>query len=174
MQKIVTTLWFNDNAEEAVTFYTSVFKRSRVVRTTYYSEAAATRLGRVPGSVLTISFKIASQEFLAINGGPTVSFTPAISLMVNCKGQREIDTLWRKLTDGGTPEQCGWLRDKYGVSWQIVPATLPDLLGDGGEASDRVFAAMLDMEKIDTAALKAAREATPPIVAENTEPEPTT
>lgn len=170
MQKIITTLWFNDNAEEAVQFYTGVFKRSRIVRTTYYSEAAATRLGRVPGSVLSISFKIASQDFLAINGGPTVNFTPAISLLVNCKSQREIDSLWKKLTDGGEPEQCGWLKDKFGVSWQIVPASLPDLMGDGREESDRVFAAMLEMQKIDIAALKTAREAVP--VSEQEEPAP--
>lgn len=171
MQKIVTTLWFNDNAEEAVQFYTGVFKRSRIVRTTYYSLAAATRLGREAGSVLSISFKIASQDFLAINGGPTVNFTPAISLLVNCKSQREIDSLWKKLTEGGTPEQCGWLKDKYGVSWQIVPASLPDLMGDGGEASDQVFAAMLEMQKLDIAILKAARDVAPSLDETPIEPE---
>ncbi len=161
MQKIVTNLWFDENAEEAVRYYTSIFKRSRIVDTAYYSDAAAKRLGRVPGSVLTITFELEEQTFIAINGGPHFSFSPAISLLVNCETQKELDKIWRRLVAKGTPEQCGWLRDRFGVSWQVVPRKLQELMATPGPAADRLFTAMLEMKKLDIEALEAAYAETP-------------
>ncbi|RYZ13543.1 MAG: VOC family protein [Myxococcaceae bacterium] len=154
--KIVTTLWFNFNAEEAVGFYTSLFKDSKVLAVTRYTEA-----GPGPaGSVLTCEFQLAGQRFIALNGGPEFPFTGAISLTVNCETQGEVDELWNKLTaNGGRPVQCGWLQDRFGLSWQIVPTVLPELLKTlPPEKASRVTQAMLKMVKLDIAALKRAAE----------------
>ncbi|MBY0310131.1 VOC family protein [Patescibacteria group bacterium] len=160
MQKIVTNLWFDENAEEAVRYYTGIFKHCRILHTSYYGEAAAKRLGRTPGSVLVITFELEGQQFAAINGGPHFSFTPAISLVVNCETQAELDKIWKKLAAKGSVEQCGWLRDRFGVSWQVVPTRLQELMATPGEAANRVVAAMLDMKKLELDVLEAAyREA---------------
>ncbi|MBC8001681.1 MAG: VOC family protein, partial [Opitutaceae bacterium] len=127
MQRITPFLWFNDNAEEAVKFYTSIFKNSKITKTTRYDEAGEKAAGRPAGSVMTIEFKLEGQEFLALNGGPIFKFTEAISLVVNCKTQAEVDRYWKKLSAGGKEVQCGWLKDKYGLSWQIVPTVLGEL-----------------------------------------------
>ncbi len=173
MQRIIPNLWFDDNAEEAVRYYTSIFKRSRVVTTSYYSEAAATRLGRTPGSVLTITFELENQTFMAINGGPHFTFSPAISLLINCETQAELDKIWKRLSVKGKPEQCGWLRDRYGVSWQVVPQRISELMATPGPGADAMFAAMLDMQKLDLATLEAAYEsatgiAVPPVTGPDT------
>ena len=155
MQKITPFLWFNDNAEEAMNFYTSIFKNSKIGEVTRYGEA-----GPGPkGTVMTATFQLEGQEFMALNGGPHFSFTPAISLFVDCKTQEEVDELWARLSEGGSTEQCGWLRDKFGLSWQIIPSVLGELLRDKDpEKSKRVMEAMLKMNKIDIAALKRAYE----------------
>ena len=142
-QKITPCLWFDFNAEEAVAHYLSIFPNSRILSTTLYGEFAAGR----KGAVMTILFEIDGQRLLALNGGPQFKFTPALSLMVNCDDQTEIDALWEKLAEGGEHIQCGWLTDKFGVSWQIVPRVLPDLLGGGAERTDRVMRAVLSMEQ---------------------------
>lgn len=154
MQRIQPCLWFNQNAEEAVKFYLDIFKNSKITGITYYTEA-----GPGPaGSVLTISFQLNGQDFLALNGGPVYTFTPAISLVVNCDTQDEIDYYWDKLSaDGGMTVQCGWLQDKFGVSWQIVPPILSELLADPDTAKvQRVMQAMLKMVKLDINTLKQA------------------
>jgi len=154
MQKIVTFLWFDDQAEEAANFYVSLFKNSRVLNVTRYGDA-----GPGPkGSVMSVTFQLEGQEFYALNGGPHFSFTPAISLFVNCETQPEVDGLWEKLlAGGGRPDRCGWLQDKYGLSWQIIPTALGKLMGDKDpEKSKRVMQAMLKMQKIDIAALQKA------------------
>ena len=153
MQKIVTFLWFNDNAEEAMTFYVSIFKNSKVVGVTRYGDA-----GPGPkGKVMTATFQLAGQEFYALNGGPQFSFTPAISFFVNCETQQEVDELWEKLSAGGQQSQCGWLKDKYGLSWQIVPKILGKLLGDkDAKKANSVMQAMLQMKKIDIKGLQQA------------------
>lgn len=151
-QKITPCLWFDFNAEEAVAHYLSIFPNSRILSTTLYGEFAAGR----KGAVMTILFEIDGQRLLALNGGPQFKFTPALSLMVNCDDQTEIDALWEKLAEGGEHIQCGWLTDKFGVSWQIVPRVLPDLLGGGAERTDRVMRAVLSMEKLDIARMQEA------------------
>ncbi len=155
-QKITPCLWFDFNAEAAVAHYLSIFKDSRIVSMTHYGEA-----GPGPaGAVMTILFEIDGQQFLALNGGPQFKFTPALSLIVNCDDQAEIDRLWEKLSDGGAPGQCGWLTDKFGVSWQIVPRSLPALLLSGdAERSDRMMRAVMTMKKLDIAKLQEAFEA---------------
>lgn len=159
MQKITPCLWFNDNAEEAVDFYRSVFKNSKITSTARYGEAGAAASGRPKGSVMTIVFELDGQEFMALNGGPHFKFTPAISLMVNCKRQAELDEYWGKLSEGGATQQCGWLTDKYGVSWQIVPAALGQMVQDSEpERSERVMKAILQMEKLDLQTLQEAYE----------------
>jgi predicted 3-demethylubiquinone-9 3-methyltransferase (glyoxalase superfamily) len=152
-QKITPCLWFDFNAEEAVAHYLRIFPTSRVVSTTRYGEA-----GPGPkGAVMTILFEIDGQQFLALNGGPHFKFTPALSLIVNCDDQAEVDTLWEKLAEGGAPGQCGWLTDKFGVSWQIVPRALPELLtGSDAERSDRLMRAVMKMKKLDVAQLQQA------------------
>ena len=153
-QKITTFLWFNNNAEEAVNFYVSVFKNSKVLKTVRYSE-----VGPGPkGSVMTIDFELDGQRFMALNGGPEFKFTEAISLMVNCETQEEIDYFWEKLSEGGQKVECGWLKDKFGLSWQVVPAILPELMGRGDEKTDRFMAAMMKMKKLDIEELKKAAE----------------
>ncbi len=155
-QKITPFLWFDQNAEEAVRFYTAIFKDSKVL-----SEARWGEGGPVPkGTLMTSKFQLAGQEFMALNGGPQFHFTEAISLMIPCESQQEIDTLWERLiAGGGSPGQCGWLKDKFGLSWQVVPATLGELLNDKDPAkAARVGAAMLKMHKIDLATLLKARD----------------
>lgn len=159
MQKITPFLWFDDKAEEAVNFYVSIFKNSKVVSTTRYGEDAAEAAGRPKGTVMTVSFQLEGQEFIALNGGPHFKFTEAISFLVNCETQEEIDELWEKLSKGGEKGQCGWLKDRYGLSWQIVPPILGKMLQDkDAEKSKRVMKAMLQMHKIDIKSLKHAYE----------------
>ena len=157
MQKITPFLWFNDNAEEAVKFYTSIFKTSRVGGIARYNEPGAKVSGRPKGSVMTVEFKLAGMEFIALNGGPEFKFNESISFVVNCRTQAEVDYYWKKLSAGGREVQCGWLRDKFGVSWQIVPTVLGELLSSrDAEKSRRVMQAMLKMVKLDIRKLKQA------------------
>jgi predicted 3-demethylubiquinone-9 3-methyltransferase (glyoxalase superfamily) len=150
-------LWFNDKAEEAVKFYTSIFKSSKIGTIARYGEEGEQVAGRPKGSVMTVRFQLEGQEFLALNGGPHFKFTEAISFVVNCKTQAEVDKYWKKLSAGGKEVQCGWLKDKYGVSWQIVPTILGELLSDKDVAkSQRVMRAMLKMVKLDIKKLKQA------------------
>lgn len=153
MQKITPFLWFDSQAEEAMNFYVSIFRNSKVLTVNRYGEA-----GPGPrGSVMTASFLRDGQEFVALNGGPQYKFTPAISFVVNCESQAEVDDLWDKLSAGGREDQCAWLQDKFGVSWQIVPRVLIELLNDPDPAkAQRVMAAMMKMKKIDIAALQRA------------------
>ena len=155
MQKITPFLWYDNNAEEAVSLYISVFKNSKITDITRYGDA-----GPGPkGSVMTIAFQLEGQDFIALNGGPMFKFTDAISLSVDCKTQREVDELWKKLSAGGQPGQCGWLKDKFGLSWQIVPSALVEMLQDqDAEKSNRVMQAMMQMRKIDVASLRRAYE----------------
>lgn len=153
-QKITTFLWFNDNAEEAVNFYVSVFKNAKVLKTVRYGD-----VGPGPkGQVMTIEFELDGERFIALNGGPQFKFTEAISLMVHCETQEEIDYFWEKLSEGGEQVECGWLKDKFGLSWQIVPAIWLELIGEGGEKTDRFMAAMMTMKKFDIEQLKKAAE----------------
>ncbi len=153
MQKITPFLWFDSNAEEAMNFYVSIFKNSKVLKVTRYGEA-----GPGPkGTVMSATFQLKGQDFFALNGGPLFSFTPAISFFVNCETQQEVDELWEKLSEGGQKERCGWLKDKYGLSWQIIPSALGEMLGDKDPAkASRVMHAMLQMNKIDIKGLKQA------------------
>ena len=153
MQKIVPFLWFDGKAEEAMNFYVSVFKNSRVVRVTRYGEG-----GPGPkGTVMSATFQLEGQDFYALNGGPQFTFTPAISLFVNCETQQEVDELWDKISEGGRRDRCGWLQDKYGLSWQIIPSVLGKMLGDKDpEKANRVMKAMLQMDKIDIKRLQEA------------------
>jgi predicted 3-demethylubiquinone-9 3-methyltransferase (glyoxalase superfamily) len=153
MPKIITFLWFNNNAEEAVNFYVSIFKNSRVGKITRFGEA-----GPGPkGSVMSASFELEGQTFMAMNGGPQSPFTEAISLFVNCESQPEVDDLWEKLSAGGEPGRCGWLKDKFGLSWQIIPSALGEALGNKDpEKAKRAMQAMLQMSKIDIERLKQA------------------
>lgn len=155
LQKITPSLWFDGNAEEAVTFYVSLFKNSKINGIARYGDAGP----GVKGTVLTVDFQLDGQIFLAINGGPEFTFTPAISFMVNCETQQEVDELWEKLTAGGEEVQCGWLKDKYGLSWQIVPTVLGEMMQDKDpEKAKRVTEAMLRMKKLDIKALREAYE----------------
>jgi predicted 3-demethylubiquinone-9 3-methyltransferase (glyoxalase superfamily) len=158
MQKITPFLWFDDQAEEAVKFYTSIFKNSKVGRVLRYDEQAAKAAGRPVGSVLTIEFEIEGQKFVALNGGSQFKFNESVSFVVNCETQEEVDYYWGKLTaDGGQESACGWLKDKFGVSWQITPTALIDMLHDKDpEKAERVMKAMLQMQKIDIKKLKKA------------------
>ena len=158
MQKITPFLWFDNQAEEAAKFYTSVFKNSKVGKITRYGEAAEKAAGRPAGSVMTVEFELEGQKFTALNGGPVFKFNESISFVVNCETQEEVDYLWEKLTaDGGKDVECGWLRDKYGLSWQIVPTVLIEMLQDKDhEKAERVMKAMLQMQKIDIKTLKEA------------------
>jgi predicted 3-demethylubiquinone-9 3-methyltransferase (glyoxalase superfamily) len=153
MQKITPFLWFNDNAEDAINFYVSIFKNSKIVSVTRYGDA-----GPGPaGSLMTAAFELEGQAFTALNGGPQFKFTEAISFFVNCQSQAEVDDLWTKLTDGGEEGPCGWLKDKFGMSWQIIPTILTELMSDPDPAkAQRVAQAMFQMKKIDIAALKHA------------------
>ncbi len=155
MQKITPFLWFDNNAEEAAEFYASIFPESKIVSTSRHGEAG-------PGpaeTVMTVSFQLQGQEFTALNGGPQFKFTEAISFVVNCETQEEVDELWEKLSDGGEEGQCGWLKDRFGLSWQIVPSVLGELLNDPDPVrAQRAMQAMLQMRKLDIDRLKQARE----------------
>lgn len=153
MQKITPFLWFDDKAEEAADFYVSIFKNSKIASLARYGEAGP----RPKGSVMTVNFQLEGQDFIALNGGPLYTFSPAISFFVDCKTQQEVDELWEKLTVGGSEIQCGWLKDKYGVSWQIIPSALMELMQDKDPVkSQRVFKAMLQMTKLDIEGLRRA------------------
>ena len=155
MQKIIPFLWFDHQAEEAMKYYVSIFKNSKVVSVARYGDA-----GPGPkGTVMMATFQLEGQEFYALNGGPKYRFTPAISLFVSCETQEEVDRLWEKLTEGGRADQCGWLQDKYGLSWQIIPTILGKLMSDPDpKKSQAVMKAMLQMAKLDIARLKQAYE----------------
>ena len=153
MQKIVPNLWFDTEAEEAASFYTSIFEDSKILRTLHFGEAGP----RPAGMVMTVTFQLEGQEFTAINGGPEFKFTEAISLLVNCESQEEVDELWSKLSADGEEGPCGWLKDKYGLSWQIVPTVLDQMLQDeDSDRANRAMKAMLQMSKIDIGALEEA------------------
>jgi predicted 3-demethylubiquinone-9 3-methyltransferase (glyoxalase superfamily) len=159
MQRITPFLWFEDQAEEAAKLYTSIFKNSRIGGVTRYDEEGAKAAGRPKGSVMTVSFELDGQEFTALNGGPVFKFTEAISLVVNCETQAEVDHFWQKLSAGGQEVQCGWLKDRFGVSWQVVPTVLPEMLqAKDPDKAKRVMTAMLKMKKIDIDGLKKAYE----------------
>jgi predicted 3-demethylubiquinone-9 3-methyltransferase (glyoxalase superfamily) len=156
MRKITPFLWFDGKAAEAAAFYTSIFENSKIVGETLYGDA-----GPGPkGSVMSVTFELDGQEFVALNGGPRFTFTPALSLFVTCESQEEVDRFWERFSEGGESQGCGWITDKYGLSWQIVPSVLRELLRDEDAAkSARVMQAMLEMTKLDIAALKRAKEA---------------
>jgi predicted 3-demethylubiquinone-9 3-methyltransferase (glyoxalase superfamily) len=159
MQKINPCLWFDDKAEEAAKFYVSIFKNSKLGNITRYGEAGAEVSGRPTGSVMTVTFEIEGQEFVALNGGPHFKFSEAISFMVKCETQKEIDEMWEKLSQGGKEGQCGWLKDKYGLSWQIVSPVWDEMLRDKDvKKSERVMKAILQMSKPDIKTLKQAYE----------------
>jgi predicted 3-demethylubiquinone-9 3-methyltransferase (glyoxalase superfamily) len=160
MQKITPFLWFDDQAEDAANFYTSVFKNSKIGRIFRNTEAAAEKTGHPVGSVLTIEFEIEGQKFVALNGGPLFKFNESVSFVINCETQEEVDYFWEKLTaNGGEESACGWLKDRFGLSWQVTPTVLIDMLHDSDqEKSERVMQAMLQMKKIDIKTLKDAYE----------------
>lgn len=156
-QKITPFLWFDDKAEEAAKFYASIFKNSKVGKVTRYDEEATGPTGRPVGSVMTVEFELEGQEFVALNGGPIFKFTEAVSFVVNCETQEEVDYFWSKLSAGGEESRCGWLKDKFGLSWQVVPVVLIEMLADKDTAkAKRVMHAMLQMDKIDIPTLKKA------------------
>lgn len=162
LQRISPCLWFDNLAEEAARFYCSVFRHSRIVRISRYGEAGYEIHGRPAGSVMTVEFELDGQTFTALNGGPVFTFNEAISLQVFCATQAEVDHYWEQLATGGDPsaQQCGWLKDKYGVSWQIVPSVLADLMSDAdSRKSERTMTALLPMKKLDIAALQRAHDA---------------
>ncbi|HUQ30273.1 MAG TPA: VOC family protein [Candidatus Paceibacterota bacterium] len=149
MQKITPCLWFDTQAEEAANFYASIFKNSKVKNVTRYDEASAAVSGQPAGSALTVAFELEGQEFIGLNGGPVFTFSEAVSFSIDCKDQEEVDYFWEKLSEGGSESQCGWLKDKFGLSWQVVPSVLPKLLGDTDAVkAKRVVEAMLKMKKI--------------------------
>jgi predicted 3-demethylubiquinone-9 3-methyltransferase (glyoxalase superfamily) len=155
VQKITPFLWFNDNAEEAMNFYASIFKNSKIGNVSRYPEGGPGPAGKV----MSATFQLEGQEFMALNGGPQFKFSEAISFFVNCETQKEVDELWKKLSAGGQEGRCGWLKDKFGLSWQIIPSALGKMLGDKDrDKAKRVMAAMLQMKKIDIEGLKRAYE----------------
>jgi predicted 3-demethylubiquinone-9 3-methyltransferase (glyoxalase superfamily) len=157
MQKITTFLWFDHQAEEAANFYTSIFINSKIVQINHYPRAMEEVSGKKAGDVMTVVFELAGQEFVALNGGPEFSFTPAVSLVVYCDSQAEIDTMWEKLSAGGKEIQCGWLADRFGVSWQIVPRNINELFSSSDqEKNERTAQALLTMKKINIDALNMA------------------
>ena len=157
IQKITPFMWLDDNAEEAARFYTSIFKKSKIIDVTHYGESGAEASGRPKGTVMTVTFELEGQRFMALNGGPVFKFSPAISFLVSCETQKEVDNLWEKLSEGGEVEQCGWLKDKFGVSWQIVPSVLGEMMQDkDAEKSEKVMKALIQMKKIDIQSLQKA------------------
>ena len=157
MQKITPFLWYDNQAEEAARYYVSIFKNSRIVRIDHYNDAGAQVSGQKQGSVMTVEFEIEGQTFIALNGGPHFTFSGATSFIVNCDDQHELDAIWNKLAAGGATQPCGWLQDKFGVTWQIVPTVLDELLRDPDPAkSERAWQAMLQMKKFDIDQLKQA------------------
>ncbi|MGH7229319.1 MAG: VOC family protein [Nitrospiraceae bacterium] len=157
MQEITPCLWFDSNAEEAVNFYASVFKKSKIGKISRYGEEGYEIHGKPAGTVLTVEFELNGQTFTALNGGPVFKFNEAISFQVSCKSQKEVDYYWEKLSEGGEKGQCGWLKDKYGVSWQIVPTVLGEMLHDKDpKKSERVMSALLQMTKLDIKRLERA------------------
>jgi len=161
MQKITPFLWFDTQAEEAANFYTSVFKNSKIVSVAHYGEEGAKASGRPKGSAMTVAFELDGQKFVALNGGPHFKFTEAVSFVVNCETQEEVDHYWEKLSAGGDKkaQQCGWLKDKYGLSWQIVPVAMVEMLQDKDPGkSGRVMQALLQMKKLDIKTLQRAYE----------------
>ncbi|MGE5469602.1 MAG: VOC family protein [Bacteroidota bacterium] len=159
LQKITPCLWFDSQAEEAARFYCGIFDNSRILGISRYGEAGSEIHGKPAGSILTVAFELAGQTFTALNGGPVFRFNEAISLQVSCADQAEVDRYWDRLAAGGDPaaQQCGWLKDRYGLSWQVVPADLGDMMSDTtNRRSERVMAALLQMKKLDLAALHQA------------------
>jgi predicted 3-demethylubiquinone-9 3-methyltransferase (glyoxalase superfamily) len=159
IQKIVPCLWFDDNAEEAVEFYTAIFRNSKITNVSRYGEAGYEVHGKRAGTVMVVAFELANQAFTALNGGPMFKFNEAISFQVNCETQEEVDYYWERLSAGGDEkaQQCGWLKDKYGISWQVVPTILPELISNpDSEKSQRAMEAMLQMKKLDIDELKRA------------------
>ena len=157
MRKIVTFLWFNDQAKEAVDLYISLFEGSKIINTSYLTETVAEAAGKKPGEISSIDFELNGQNFTALNGGPMYTFSEATSIAVNCKTQAEIDTLWDALSEGGEIISCGWLKDKYGLTWQIMPESLDIMMRDPDTAkADRVGAAILTMEKLNISELEKA------------------
>ena len=156
-QRITPFLWFDGRAEEAAKFYVSTFPNSKIISTSRYDEATAQAAGRPPGSAMTVAFQLDGQDLVALNGGPHFKFTEAVSFVVNCESQAEIDHYWSALTSGGGQEvQCGWLKDRFGLSWQVVPAILPALMQSGPEKAGRVMAALMKMKKLDLETLERA------------------
>ena len=161
MQRITPCLWFDSQAEEAAKFYTSIFKNSKIEGMTHYDEESSKAAGRPKGSVLTVDFQLEGQSFMALNGGPVFKFTEAVSFVINCENQEEIDYFWEKLTAGGREVECGWLKDKFGLSWQVVPTVMIEMLKDqDAQKSQRAMAAMLKMKKLDIRALERAYQGT--------------
>jgi predicted 3-demethylubiquinone-9 3-methyltransferase (glyoxalase superfamily) len=157
--KISPCLWFDDQAEDAARFYTGIFKDAKIVAISRYPEAGKEIHGKPPGSVLTVAFELSGQSFTALNGGPIFKFNEAVSLQIECETQEDVDYYWERLSEGGDPnaQQCGWLKDKFGLSWQVVPKVLPELLTDPDTTkSQRAFQAMLQMKKLDIAGLQRA------------------
>lgn len=158
-QRVTPFLWFNKQAEEAAKFYTSVFPNSRITDTTHYAKEASDASGQPTGSIMTVAFQLDGQDFTAINGGPAFTFTPAVSLVVNCQSEEEVDYYWSKLTEGGdeSAQQCGWLKDRYGLSWQVVPTEVIEMLkGPDAAAISRVTATIMRSKKLDLKALRKA------------------
>lgn len=159
MPRITPFLWFDDQAEEAAKHYVSIFPNSKIGEMSRYNEESAKASGRRAGSVMTVAFQLDGQDFAAINGGPQFPFTEAVSFVIHCESQEELDHYWARLSEGGQPGPCGWLKDKFGLSWQVIPKNLPELLSDPDPAkSQRVMKAILQMGKIDIETLKRARE----------------
>jgi predicted 3-demethylubiquinone-9 3-methyltransferase (glyoxalase superfamily) len=154
--KITPCLWFDSEAEEAAKLYTSIFANSRIKQVSRYTEAGRDKHGREPGSVMVVEFELDGQTFTALNGGPLFKFSEAVSFAVMCDTQEEIDHFWSRLSEGGRESQCGWLKDRFGLSWQIVPSVLPQLLKDAGERSEKIMGAVMQMKKFDLEALKRA------------------
>ena len=158
MQKIVPNLWFDTEAEDAANFYTSVFKNSRIVSITHYGDAGP----REPGTVMTVEFELDGERFVGINGGPEFTFDEAVSFQINCDTQSEVDYFWERLSEGGQEGPCGWLKDRFGLSWQVVPTGLEDLISDPDtERANRAMQTMLSMGKLDIAALRQAADGAP-------------
>lgn len=159
MQKLTTCLWFDSEAEEAAAFYVSVFKNGSIGNVARYPESAEAVAGKPAGSVMTVEFELEGQKFMGLNGGPQFTFSEAVSFVIDCKDQNEVDYFWERLSEGGSEGPCGWLKDKFGLSWQVVPEALNRLMSDPDtEKVNRVMAAMLQMNKLDVAALEAAAE----------------